>query len=282
MSTEDRKTPSGYEFDILKKYREIEGIVVYDQVPPESLRGLVYKPWKSNNGFAYGEANNTEFLAGLDRIGNTPIERLEKILREPQLVRDGPLGSWRIPEYWDGQEVIYLGKDESLPQLLAGDNNTVTQDLHTTHQELGTFLLYPGKLLETITQTAIKKARQEYYSKNPGYRGLEGPESPNIPGIEQQDLDRVNTFHYVLENVVYRYNNKPGDKATERNPLIKIEDGNSLNTITRLSDNWQLVFYDTVARMAQLAGFYGGKKSRYRIEPKKIAKLAGLASPNKK
>src|SRR6266478_2681364 len=90
----------------------------YTATTPQSIGIQPVTPHKdAKTGFVIGGKNPTALIRGLTAIAGQPIAKLEKRMRPGADSRAG-----------------FLGKDESLLEVLAADNHFVVDELGLSHQ----------------------------------------------------------------------------------------------------------------------------------------------------
>ncbi len=134
----------------------------------------------------------------------------------------------------------FLGKDERLLDVLAADNRYVVDELGLTHQQLARPLLVLGAV-------AAKEA-------------AEGPKEVTYQGRR-----------FKVRAVVA--------KGFVKSPF---EDGTRTNceaTVENLANGRKLTYSLLVPQMVERYGFYEGKGTRYRIDPRAVVELFDFLKP---
>jgi len=173
-------------------------------------------------GFKISGVNETSLIRSLSLLNGISIDRLEAQMRPGVLSNAG-----------------FLGKDESLTQVLAKDNDAVL-GMGLTHQKLADFLFHASE--------------GDYFSsnfKNFEYNG------------------RKFTRHCVVS---MGFQESPFEDGTM---------GNEEYDIVCLENNLAIRFSTLLPFMIERYGFYEGKGTPYRVEPKKVAEIAGLIPQSK-
>jgi hypothetical protein len=134
----------------------------------------------------------------------------------------------------------FLGKDERLLDVLAADNRYVVEELGLTHQEL-------ARHLRLLGAVAVREALKE--SKVVAYHGR----------------------RYRLQ-------------ATRHPAFVKspFEDGTRTNceaTVENLDNGRKLTYSLLVPEMIERYGFYEGKGTRYRVEPRAVVAALDFLRP---
>jgi len=127
----------------------------------------------------------------------------------------------------------FLGKDEKLLDVLVADNRLVVDELGLTHQQLAR----PLRVLGAVARTEPGKSKVVTYG---GRR-------------------------FRIQATLYR--------ASVRSPF---EDGTGTNcvvTIHNLANDKKLTYSLLVPEMVERYGFYEGKGTRYRLEPRSIIEV---------
>ena len=134
----------------------------------------------------------------------------------------------------------FLGKDERLLDVLAADNRYVVEELGLTHQQLARHLLVLGAV-------AVKEAVKE--PKEIAYHGR----------------------RFKV-------------RATRHAAIVKspFEDGTRTNceaTVENLGNGRKLTYSLLVPQMIERYGFYEGKGTRYRVEPRAVVEVLEFLKP---
>ncbi len=187
----------------------------YTKVDPKTL-GIEPCPVEKDEktGFLVGGKNETARIAKLPSIAGRTIKQLEKDMRPGVLSRLG-----------------FLGKDESLLEILAADNRFVVETKGLTHQEL-------GKHLHIVGAIAVKHAQDNPYEFL--YHG-------------KRFKATAKTFPNFVES--------PFDDGTRANAAVNLWNVASGKTIA---------FSTLVPHIVERYGFYEGKGTTYRVEPQAI------------
>lgn len=208
-------------------------------------------------GFIVGGRNETSVIRSLAQINGIPIAELERNMRggfdgtaeDIEDFRDSvgempkpPLSFVKLQPYFG----IFLGPEESLINLLAEDNDTVL-NIGLTHQELADFLdnFIPLRPLHGA----------------PAY--IEG-QSQGIP----YGTFTFNNISYYLEVI--------GGRGGEGSPFQDGLAGSYDFFITRIDSGAQIHFGSMQPELMRRYGFYEGKQTAYRIDPRKLAEFADL------
>ncbi len=137
----------------------------------------------------------------------------------------------------------FLGQDERLLDVLTADNRYVVDELGLTHQELARHLLLLGAVASKEAVAAAKEIT--YHGKK-----------------------------YRIKATVF--------KASVRSPF---DDGTRTSTevaLENLGNGKKLTYSLLVPQMIERYGFYEGKGTRFRVEPKAIVETLDFLKPVKR
>jgi len=137
----------------------------------------------------------------------------------------------------------FLGKEERLLDVLTADNRYVTEELKLTHQELAKPLLILGAVASRDAVTEPKEII--YYGKK-----------------------------FKVKATIF--------KATVRSPF---EDGTKTNcetTVENLANGKKVTYSLLVPQMVERYGFYEGKGTRFRVEPRTVVEVFDFLKPARK
>ena len=168
-------------------------------------------------GFVTGGKNETVLIAKLPSLAGRTIKSLEKDMRPGVLSRLG-----------------FLGKDESLLEILAADNRFVVETKGLTHQEL-------GKHMHIVGAVAAK-------------HGLEKPYEFLYHGKKFKATGK--SFPNFVDS--------PFEDGTRANHAVVI-----WNVATGKTISYSLL----VPHLIERYGFYEGKGTAYRVEPREILEV---------
>jgi hypothetical protein len=171
-------------------------------------------------GFVEGGKNATALVRGLPEIAGQSIAKLEKRMRPGQDSRAG-----------------FLGKDESLLEVLAADNRYVVDELGLSHQEI-------AKHLHIIGAIAAKQASTK--AVDILYRG--------------QRL-RLQSIHYK------GFQDSPFDDGTKTSIDATVEN---------VGSGKKLTFSLLLPHMIERYGFYEGKGTPYRVDSRAVLEVLEL------
>jgi hypothetical protein len=116
----------------------------YKDVPLTEVGVVPFQPAKdAKTGFIVGGKNATDLIRKLSEINGRSIGDLESDMR-PGARGKKPMGKGL--DRFDGSAKGFLGKDESLLEVLAADNLFVVDRLGLTHQDIARPLLVAGAL----------------------------------------------------------------------------------------------------------------------------------------
>jgi hypothetical protein len=136
----------------------------------------------------------------------------------------------------------FLGKEERLLDVLAADNRLVVDELGLTHQELARHMLVLGA----------------------------------VAAREAKDQPREITYHGKKFKVKATF-----FKAFVRSPF---EDGTKTNceaTVENVGNGKKVAYSLLVPEMIERYGFYEGKGTRFRVEPRTIVEVLDFLKPAK-
>ncbi len=191
----------------------------FTQADPASLGVKPVTPGEDpSTKFVVGGVNPTERLSTLRQINGRPIADLEKDMRP------GATGE-------AGSDAGFLGKTESLLEILAADNKFVVDERGLTHQEIARHMF----MMEAI---ARKLGEQEFL-----YHGR----------------------RFRVETRKFRgYQFSPFLDGTKTDTDV---------TVRNLDNCKHLDYSMLVPVMVERYGFYEGKGTSYRVEPRKILEV---------
>jgi hypothetical protein len=190
----------------------------FSQTTLEELKVPIVVPDKdAKTGFIIGGKNDTALIKKLTEINGRKIAELEKEMRPGVSSTAG-----------------FLGKDESLLEVLATDNEFVVEKLGLTHQELAKHLHIVG----AIAAKHAKTADNEGFTFR--YHGR-----------------RYNVKYVAFRGVVH----SPFHDGTKTNVEA---------TVTNLSSGAKLPYSLLVPHMIERYGFYEGHGTRFRVDPRAV------------
>ncbi len=176
---------------------------------------------EAESGFIIAGKNSSEVIRNLKTLHQRPIAELEKVMRPGASSDSG-----------------FLGEAESLLEVLAADNDTVTQKLKLSHAQLAKPLLVIGYYAARHASTkpiAVSYGKEVFQVQSSLSRGFQ---------------------------------DSPFEDGTKTNATI---------LITNLRTGQKLNYSLLVPHMIERYGFYEGKGTPYRVDPLKIAQVLGLA-----
>ncbi len=198
----------------------------FTKVDPKTL-GIEPCPIEKDEktGFIVGGKNETALIAKLPSIAGRTIKQLEKDMRPGALSTLG-----------------FMGKDESLLEILVADNRFVVEQKGLTHQEL-------GRHLHIVGQIAVKHGQEKpfeflYHGKR--YKAT------------------AQTFRGIV--------NSPFEDGTKANTAANV-----WNVATGKTIAFSLLIPHIVERY----GFYEGKGTTYRVDPRTILDVFDFISSEK-
>jgi hypothetical protein len=177
--------------------------------------------------FVIAGKNATSLVRGLKRINGRTVAALEKDMRPA-----------------DGSPAGFLGKDEKLLLVLAGDNEYVADAQGMSHQELARNLF----AMEAI------------------WHKLGGPANPKEP---------VRCLYYGRRYEV-RVDLTRGERKSP------FDDGTSSKAhvhVTNVENGQKLEYSGLVPHLVERYGFYAGKDSPLRVEPKQVIEVFDFLKP---
>jgi hypothetical protein len=185
-------------------------------------------------GFRVGGTNATDLIRNLTQINGKTIAQLEKDMRPGQYSEDG-----------------FLGPTESLLDVLAENNQFVVDELGLTHQELARYLQVFARIgfiqLGQITESKDERERDRKWSEK----------------------ERGFLFHGRRFKVDFL----GGTLGSQESPF---DDGTQTNCEAMVYnlDNGKKLWYSLlVPDMIERYGFYEGKGTRYRVDPREIIEV---------
>ena len=190
----------------------------YTGVDPASL-GIKPLPARkdSQTGFVVGGKNSTDLIRKLTEINGRRIADLEADMRPGAETTDNA-----------GSEKGFLGKGESLLDVLAGDNRFVVEESGRSHQELAGHLLVLAAIGGKAGGNEFRYHGRRFRVKMMYFRGLQG---------------------------------SPFRDGTETNA----------EAVVRNLDSGKEVRYSLlVPEMARRYGFYEGRGTPYRVDPRVV------------
>jgi hypothetical protein len=171
----------------------------------------------TKTGFIVGGKNETALIVKLPSLAGRSIKNLEKDMRPGALSRLG-----------------FLGKDESLLEILAEDNRFVVEAKGLTHQDLAYHLHVAGAL-------AIKHAQKDPYEFL--YHGK----------------------HFKVTGQTF--------KGTVDSPFNDGTKTNCAANVWNVKTGKTVGFSLLVPYMVERYGFYEGKGTTYRVDPRAILEV---------
>jgi hypothetical protein len=199
----------------------------YTNASLESLGVTPVKPHKDvKSDFVIGGKNATVLIRKVTSLAGQPIAKLEKRMRPGADSRAG-----------------FLGKDESLLDVLAADNRFVVEELGLTHQEL-------ARHLHLIGAIAAKQGK----GKSLDIR------------YHDQVLRLETSFSRGIQE-------SPFDDETKTN---------CNTTIQNTASGKKLTYSLLVPHMMERYGFYEGKGTPYRVDPRAVLEVLPFIRPTPK
>lgn len=180
-------------------------------------------------GFLVGGRNSTESLRTLTEINGQPIAKLEADMRPGAKVEVG-------------SDAGFLGPEEKLLDVLAGDNQLVVDELGLTHQEL-------AKHLHALGSVAAWQAD----------RGVKG--EPFVYHGRRFKVTRVDS------------------RGTQLSPFRDGTESGSNVTVKNLESGKTLSYGLLCPYMIERYGFYEGKGTPYRVDPRAVADVLDFLKP---
>ncbi|MCC6417329.1 MAG: hypothetical protein IT429_03680 [Gemmataceae bacterium] len=184
-------------------------------------------------GFVVGGKNETALIRKLTEIAGRRIASLEKDMRPGQLSRLG-----------------FLGKDESLLDVLAMDNGYVVEQLGLTHQEL-------ARHLHVLGAVALRQYRADTKAgRKPAGREI--------------------LYHgkrFKLTAACFR--------GLITSPFEDDTKTNCEATVQNVGTGKKLTYSLLIPHMVERYGFYEGKGTPYRVDPRAILDVLDFLRPKK-
>lgn len=180
---------------------------------------------EAESGFIIAGKNSSDVIRNLKTLHKRPIAELEKVMRPGA-------------DFAASSESGFLGEAESLIEVLAADNDTVTQKLKLSHAQLARPLLVIGYYAARHASTkpiAVSYGKEVFEVNSALSRGFQ---------------------------------ESPFEDGTKTNATI---------LITNLRTGQKLNYSLLVPHMIERYGFYEGKGTPYRVDPAKIAQVLGLS-----
>jgi hypothetical protein len=206
----------------------------YTRTNPESLGIKLVKPTRDKKtGFVVGGKNPTALVRKLKEIAGRSIADLEKDMR-PGDGRPGP--------GFQPSRKGFLGEDERLLDILAGDNAFVVDKLGLTHQEL-------ARHLQLLGAVAAKHANSK-------------------PVVILYHGKRFR----LHAQCSFGYQESPFKDGTKTNCDVTVE---NLGTGKKIGYSLLVPF------MIERYGFYEGKGTPYRVEPSKVLEVLDFIKSRK-
>jgi len=182
---------------------------------------LVKQSKDEKTGFLVAGKNETAVIRKLTEINGRKIAALEKDMR--------PGAKSEV-----SSRLGFLGKDESLLEILTEDNDFVVGKLGLTHQEL-------AKHLHVVGAIAEKNAKP---GDNDGF-----------------------TFKYFDRRYQVKYTTY---KGIMHSPFLDETKTNSVADLIHLTTGAKLKYSRLVPHMIERYGFYEGHGTPYRVDPREI------------
>lgn len=182
-------------------------------------------------GFVVGGKNPTGLVKGLTHLAGRPVADLEADMRPGAKVEVGSDGG-------------FLGKDESLLDVLAADNKYVVDELGLTHQAL-------ARHLRVLVAVAERRAREK----------TDGPF----------------TYHGRPFAVEVAYS-----RGEQLSPFKDGTRTNADARITNVATGRKIAFSPLAADMAERYGFWEGTGTPYRLAPKDVVAALDFLTADKK
>ncbi len=190
----------------------------------------------SKTGFLVGGKNKTSLIRGLTEINNVPIDLLEANMRPGARMKD-PL---KAEAYLDGSSKGFLGPNEKLLEILAEDNEYVVEKMGLSHQRL-------ARLLKIAASFGSYDNQFNQFSK-----------------------DKDEFFSYRDNHYKIRIKSWKGDQFSPfLDGTLTYSDAELENLTLKKTLRYSLLLPFMIERY----GFYEGKGTAYRVEPKDIIEL---------
>ena len=200
----------------------------------KDLKVEFVKPAKDEKtGFLVAGKNDTALIRKLTELNERTITALEKDMR--------PGAKSEV-----GSRLGFLGKDEKLLDILAGDNDFVLGKLGLTHQELAKHLHIVGAITHKHAKAGDDKEGFDFK-----YHGR-----------------RYNTKYIAFRGIAH----SPFYDGTKTNTEV---------TLTNLDAKAKLKYSMLVPHMIERYGFYEGHGTPYRVDPRDIVAVFDFLAPKK-
>lgn len=198
----------------------------FTSIDPKSL-GIEPCPIEKDTktGFVVGGKNETSLIAKLPSLAGRSIKNLEKDMRPGALSRLG-----------------FLGKDESLLEILADDNRFVVETKGLTHRDLARHLHVAGAL-------AIKHAQKD-------------------------------PFEFLYHGKRFKVTGQTF-KGTVDSPFNDGTKTNCAANVWNVATGKTIAFSLLVPYMVERYGFYEGKGTTYRVDPRAILDVFDFIAKDK-
>jgi hypothetical protein len=198
----------------------------YTKTDPKSLGIKPVKPTRDKKtGFVVGGKNSTALVRKLKEIAGRSIADLEKDMR--------PGGGRPGPGFQPSSEG-FLGEDERLLDIMAGDNAFVVDKLGLTHQELARHLNLIGAVAEKHANSKPLVVR--YHGKR-----------------------------FRVRAILW--------KGFQMSPFMDGTETNCDVTVENLGNGKKIGYSLLVPLMIERYGFYEGKGTTYRVEPARVLEV---------
>lgn len=209
------------------------GLPVLRQLTPEEMGVKPTEVIPTPESFKIHGVNETPLIRSLRSLNGTPISTLETRMRPAGAAYMGLPG-----ESGGISGGGFLGRNESLPQVLGDDNDTVL-GMGLNHQQLASFLFY----------------------------------FDDVEKVRRQTEERPMAFDYNGRTFIH---SKDAYRGMQDSPFADGTNTNTDETITCLEDGSSISYSGLLPFMIHRYGFYEGKSVGYRLDPTKLAEVAGF------
>lgn len=229
----------------------VHEVTLNKEVPPIEV-GLDMVKTTQPDGFKIGGLNTTEQIRRLKEINGKPIDDLELMMQrredfafmtpeQREKYMDAIKSDRPLSELLKYKSDVFLGYDEKLLDIMAGDNDyALSKGL--THQDLGLPLLYAARMYDLGIGEFILGGKR-FQIGSTGFSTLGFQSSPFQDGTSSLDHDLT---------------------------ITNLDTGKTIPLFSTL-----------LGPMIYRYGFYEGYRSKYRIGPEEILKVFDFLDPDK-
>lgn len=222
QASDQRVDPSAKGLERRPLFIEVSNTQVFREITPQELGRVDAEVSTTQEGFNIGGRNESSAIRSFQSLNGVPIASLEQTMRSGRL-----------------SMAEYLGRGESLTDVMVADNDTVL-GMGLTHQQLADFLSY------------FDEASRYAYDQT-GQR-------PRLMQFNGR------TYSHGVSSFRGQVHQSPfgGEMRSNTHGLICLDDGSSIS-------------YTGIAPvLARGYGFYGGNGTAHRVDPRNVAETAGF------